>query len=202
MVLTGGIFDVSRFAVAGVVSSSPNRVCYCCIEPYGFIKIWAMQSPDQLVIYRTDVRQVVICGVYFWVGIHFMFNISRIFTTTSILGAVIIFGLVFRAGLKFLLWQVGYYFFSHIGFGLAKSPILSRLTKYDYSYGIYIYAFPFSKHRKFWPQMPIGFYLLITGIATVFLAALSWHWIERPALKLKPSYPRIIELNERQTLIY
>lgn len=77
-----------------------------------------------------------------------------------------------------------------LAFGLANGRFLSRLTAYDYSYGIYIYAFPIQQTvAKFWPTMPLPLYLLVTSSATIAMAALSWHWIEKSALGLKPNRP-------------
>jgi peptidoglycan/LPS O-acetylase OafA/YrhL len=65
--------------------------------------------------------------------------------------------------------------------------LLERMHAHDYSYGIYIYAFPVQQTLvSFWPQMPLPAYLLSSFVITVALAALSWHFVEKPALKLKP----------------
>jgi peptidoglycan/LPS O-acetylase OafA/YrhL len=74
-----------------------------------------------------------------------------------------------------------------LAFGLAQHPWLSRWHARDYSYGIYIYAFPVQQTWVyFWPQMPLPTYFLCTFFTTLVLAALSWHFVEKPALKLKP----------------
>ena len=74
-----------------------------------------------------------------------------------------------------------------LAFGLARHPWLSRMHERDYSYGIYIYTFPVQQTLvSFWPQMPLPAYLLSTWVITIALAALSWHFVEKPALKLKP----------------
>ena len=58
----------------------------------------------------------------------------------------------------------------------------------DYSYGIYIYAFPV---QQFFSQIAIrngwtwSVTLAVEGAATVALAASSWHFVERPALAWK-----------------
>ncbi|MEX5354147.1 acyltransferase [Pseudomonas juntendi] len=55
--------------------------------------------------------------------------------------------------------------------------------KFDYSYGIYIYAFPAQQicinliDIGFWPSM------LLSVFVTVVLAAVSWHLIEKPFLR-------------------
>lgn len=58
---------------------------------------------------------------------------------------------------------------------------------HDYSYGIYIYAFPVQQAvAQLIPELsPFGNGLLSLAITTP-LAALSWYFVEKPALALKP----------------
>jgi peptidoglycan/LPS O-acetylase OafA/YrhL len=214
-----GVFETNHYpkAVNGSLWTLPAEFSmYLALAIFGFTRIpqigwvaaalglmalsnfWATQSPDPLVIYGTDVRQVVICGVYFWVGAAFFrHKVSRIFSTTSIFAAAIVWLSLSRWPEIFVMASWVMLPFLALAFGLASNPWLSRLANYDYSYGIYIYAFPMQQTvAKFWPQMPMGVYLAITSAATFALAALSWHWIERPALRLKPTRPRNIVLAE------
>ena len=56
----------------------------------------------------------------------------------------------------------------------------------DFSYGLYIYAFPVQQTLvMLWPDPPILPYIAAVFAATLALAAMSWHWIERPALGWK-----------------
>lgn len=56
----------------------------------------------------------------------------------------------------------------------------------DYSYGIYIYAFPVSQAVEHYsPSLSPFTNAVLTFVATLPLAALSWHIIEKPALSLK-----------------
>lgn len=56
----------------------------------------------------------------------------------------------------------------------------------DYSYGIYIYAFPVQQVLiSVDPVMPPLLLVLITTLIVVVMAAASWHWIERPCLNYK-----------------
>ena len=74
-----------------------------------------------------------------------------------------------------------------ISVGKAKYTFLKRLDGHDYSYGLYLYAFPVQ-------QMVVHFIgaqsaLFNTAISlpiALFFAVLSWREIERRALKLKP----------------
>ena len=60
----------------------------------------------------------------------------------------------------------------------------------DYSYGLYIFAFPVQQ-LLVWSWTSIGPWALFlaTMILTLPLAILSWHFIERPMLSIKPPAP-------------
>lgn len=66
----------------------------------------------------------------------------------------------------------------------------SRVTASgDYSYGIYLYAFPVQQTVvALWPT-PVAWWLniLLAAPITLLLAVLSWHFVERPMLALKTS---------------
>ncbi|MBP6644343.1 MAG: acyltransferase [Burkholderiaceae bacterium] len=74
--------------------------------------------------------------------------------------------------------------------GTARLPVLSNLGKYgDFSYGIYIYAFPIQQLFIYWGLLTLPFVtgLALTLIAVLLLAMVSWHHIEKPALEMKRS---------------
>ena len=86
------------------------------------------------------------------------------------------------------------YIFSsaYILFYLAYVPY-GLIRKYnqlgDYSYGIYIYAFPVQQSvAALLPGVSVRQMILISTIFTITLAILSWHILERRALKLKAHY--------------
>lgn len=60
----------------------------------------------------------------------------------------------------------------------------------DLSYGMYIYAFPVQQTLiHFYPHGSFGLHLLFSTLVTMFLAWLSWHGVEKLALRLKPATP-------------
>lgn len=70
----------------------------------------------------------------------------------------------------------------------ARLGRLSRFGKYgDFSYGIYIYSFPLQQLLVYWlgATVPIGVFMLLSLTLAIALAALSWHLLESPALRLK-----------------
>lgn len=62
----------------------------------------------------------------------------------------------------------------------------------DYSYGVYIYAFPIQQSiAALIPGVSIEVMILAASVVTLFFAFLSWHLIEERALSLKGS-PRAV----------
>jgi peptidoglycan/LPS O-acetylase OafA/YrhL len=149
---------------------------------------WASTATEALVVYRTDLRQVPLCGVYFLVGASlFGFKLHKYFTLSNVLLALVLWLCLGVQPQWFAMAAWVVLPFVVLAFGLAHHPWLVRMHAHDYSYGIYIYAFPVQQTLvSFWPQMPLLVYLLSSFVITVALAALSWHLVEKPALKLKP----------------
>ena len=76
-------------------------------------------------------------------------------------------------------------------FGSASTPFLRRAGRWgDPSYGLYLFAFPIQQSVIFfaYPQMGFISTLLTAFASTVVIAYMSWHWVEKPALRLKPSH--------------
>lgn len=87
-------------------------------------------------------------------------------------------------------WQLHFHFASLftayaalcVGFLSAKRGAVSGRWP-DYSYGMYIYAFPVMMLiAGQWQFTHHGWLALANLVATLPLAALSWHWIEKPML--------------------
>ncbi|UNG20410.1 acyltransferase family protein [Stutzerimonas zhaodongensis] len=73
-----------------------------------------------------------------------------------------------------------------------KIPRLSRFGRYgDFSYGIYIFSFPVQQLLMHWldPHLSLPAFMAISLAASIAIAALSWHLIESPALRLKRFLP-------------
>jgi peptidoglycan/LPS O-acetylase OafA/YrhL len=70
-----------------------------------------------------------------------------------------------------------------------QAPFLVRTRAWpDWSYGVYIYAFPIQQLLKaFWPDMNLLVHIVVAFLLVLIPASLSWHFIERPALSLKNS---------------
>ena len=79
--------------------------------------------------------------------------------------------------------------FAVIASGLASTPVIRRFGRFgDLSYGFYIYAFPVQQLIVWWTQASLSppVSLALSALGTTVLAYLSWHLVEKPALRLKP----------------
>lgn len=98
-------------------------------------------------------------------------------------------------GLIMILWDQLYYGIALvmvpvvIAAGCASWPGLRATGRRgDFSYGIYLYAFPVQQIviMLLGPQQSLLLLLALTFAATFVCAWLSWHYIEKPMLALKP----------------
>ncbi len=84
--------------------------------------------------------------------------------------------------------ELGMIAFAYITFWLAVRLPIHNADRYgDFSYGLYIYAFPIeqmaSLHSLYrWGLVP---YVLITLVVSLVFAVVSWHVVEKPAMRLK-----------------
>jgi peptidoglycan/LPS O-acetylase OafA/YrhL len=88
---------------------------------------------------------------------------------------------------KLILPTLGAYIF--FGFAFTHLPILQEFgTHSDISYGVYLYAWPTQKLLLwYFPSLsPWLLFVLACGISFA-CGLLSWHLVERPFLRLKPS---------------
>jgi peptidoglycan/LPS O-acetylase OafA/YrhL len=77
--------------------------------------------------------------------------------------------------------------YTALWFALVPSGFIRRYNAFgDYSYGLYIYAFPVQQSlAAFWTTIgPLPMFL-ISGVVTLLMASLSWHLLEKRALRLK-----------------
>ena len=80
--------------------------------------------------------------------------------------------------------------FVTLNFGLASWPGIRRTARFgDFSYGVYIYAFPVQQTIIALTSntLPFALGLAASALTTFAFAFLSWHCVEKQALKLKPS---------------
>lgn len=88
-----------------------------------------------------------------------------------------LFFVIYQFTLAYLLFYVAY---------VPSGPIRKYNELGDYSYGVYIYAFPIQQFiAALAPGVSVLSMVLVSTLATLLMATLSWHLLERRALGLK-----------------
>lgn len=207
-----GVFENNRVAnaVNGSLWSLPAEFfMYLLLAGFGFLKtrryilvsvfflfvlgtvFWATQTQEMLVIYRTDARQVVICGGYFMMGVLLhRYKLQEYFSAANLVIVAVIWLSLFRWPMLFAAASYIAIPMFAVALGTGKTTGITRLSRFDFSYGIYIYAFPIQQALVyFFPQINLPIYLFSASFLTIIMAALSWYAVEKPALTFKPRRP-------------
>ncbi|OGO28642.1 MAG: hypothetical protein A2136_07490 [Chloroflexi bacterium RBG_16_54_11] len=126
---------------------------------------------------------------YFWMfllgSIIYIYR-KNIFVNSRLL--ILLFGLVLIsiwAGYFHYAWLI---FSPYLIIAIAILLPLSGFAKYgDFSYGIYVYAFPIQQTIVFllYPKINEIQLMLYAFVVTLILAIISWNVVEKPALSLK-----------------
>jgi peptidoglycan/LPS O-acetylase OafA/YrhL len=160
------------------------------LNQYYFEIYWNRWISESFVIYASDLRYVFKYGAYFFCGACIGFFKLERFLNWFVIAVAATLLIVFLQFVyaPFLLPIVV------IGLGIRKVTKPFRWTmRTDYSYGIYIYAFPVQQAlASIDPMMPWALAFSLTVIITTIFAALSWHLIEKPALSFKPRNPTTV----------
>ena len=108
----------------------------------------------------------IICLIIFLSSITFTYKVDAVFEYFRLLS------------LPYIVIYIAY----------CKIPYINKFGKYgDFSYEIYLWAFPISQTLVyFWhDKFNIFTYIVSVFLITLFIAVLSFKFIEKPALKLK-----------------
>ncbi len=93
---------------------------------------------------------------------------------------------------KDIFFIIYYLVLAYILFFIAYVPkgILRKFNNFgDYSYGMYIYAFPIQQSLlAIYPDISIFSMVLVSFIITLILSILSWNLVEKKFLKMKNKY--------------
>ncbi|WP_395051087.1 acyltransferase family protein [Flavobacterium sp.] len=133
-------------------------------------------------------------------GLHIL-NLGTFFIVGSLLASIQFEKLKYKGvilGLSVLIMVLSLYFnhydlVKHIIFpivvvliGFIPLPFLHTFGKYgDMSYGIYIYSFPIQQTLVYFFKMNTYNLMLASVLLSIFFGYLSWHLIEKRALKYK-----------------
>jgi peptidoglycan/LPS O-acetylase OafA/YrhL len=150
----------------------------------------------QIVWYATDVSAATSVIPYFFVGALLRLLKGRVPLRLDV-ALVLCFVLsVIEAQVGQLVLAAAVWLFVPyitLSFGLSATPILSSAGRFgDLSYGIYLYSFPVQQTLVYIFQNKLSGGQLIgySAILSAVIAFVSWHVIEKNALRLKPKGKR------------
>lgn len=204
-----GVFETNtNTAINGSLWTIPLEVqCYIALILAGLVGILAHT--------RTLIRFALLYLLWYTYfyrpellgNIHYALEFGAYFVTGSFLfatrphwqrrpwlwhlGALLIVLAAWHSGLRYLGALIGVSWLT-VYLGQLRTPVLSRIGRYgDFSYGIYLYAFPVQQTVIYlwYPQTGFWLNMLIAFLLTLACAAISWHTIEKPALAFKPRKP-------------
>ncbi|MDD3609828.1 MAG: acyltransferase [Halothiobacillaceae bacterium] len=178
-------------AVLGVLLNSAKLVKYSVLFVFLVFllltKFWALDAKEVIVFYGMDLKTVIYTGVFFWAG-ALMYHLKawRYFTFEIFVLSLLVFLFSLQWGevaswLQYILVPL-----LVLSFGFSSVKVLRFFNKADYSYGLYIYAFPVQQFLVFVNPGHLYWNLFIGFAVTLVFAALSWHWVEKPFLAMKP----------------
>ncbi len=205
-----GVFGSNLYpnAVNGSIWTIPYEVlCYigvCLLGGFGFFKqkktlialfliIFCVMSylPESILITTKNgitIRYLLELSCYFLVGAIFYFYHNKIKYNYLYLALslVVLIYCSYQNEFKNAFMLAGAYVVFHFAFDTNIK--LSNFSKYgDFSYGLYIYAFPVQQLVQHLTINSVGFKgnFLISFVITLILAFLSWHIVEKNFIKKK-----------------
>ncbi len=172
----------------GVLGILKHRTTFNVVTMLLCLGLFALQqgwiNVDIVLVKHAGLVMAYIAGVFFYVNRE-LIPLNMAMLTLTIAALFLLHGT--------MAWPVVQVFgFAYIVLfvSLYSGVKLPNIDQWgDYSYGLYIYAFPVQQLLvKYITTSPIELFLYSTLI-TIPLAILSWKYIEKPALKLKGKMP-------------
>ena len=154
----------------------------------GGLYMFAYHPTGYGLIYSADPKYVLVQVPFFmagafWRQVQLRLPPFRLDAAVALTAATFLLPMLIGAGSTPFRWLTLPYVV--IAFGSQSTPLLRHATRFgDLSYGAYLYAFPI---QQLVLDHVHGFATTIATAATLAVAMLSWHLVERPALRLKPS---------------
>ena len=181
---------------------------YCLIAIFGITKILNKKYFHFIFVLFTMALFYVVTRIYIikWTYIQFVDLLSLFFVSSGfyiyrkkiilsfplflICLAIFLFGMIvsYKTDLVFEYFRLLSFPYIIIYIAYCKIPYINNFGKYgDFSYGIYLWAYPVSQTLIYFWQDKFNIFTYIVSVffITLFIAILSFKFIEKPALKLK-----------------
>ncbi|MGH8719157.1 MAG: PAS domain S-box protein, partial [Burkholderiales bacterium] len=173
-------------AIAGILGLFKRRIMFNLLFLAGFI-LWHLLPSEITEIKRF---QHLLLVAFFLIGWFFYLNRSFISLDTSLMLLVVALSIALGLSGFAYTWTFASLALAYFILWFAYSPQLRTLHGFnrfgDYSYGIYIYAFPIQQSIIFlFPDISPLALMSSAFVVTFFFAFLSWHLSEIHALRQK-----------------
>ena len=182
-----GVAATAAFGTRGRTSASLMVATGCLV----FLAVDGMPEPNR---YANLAR----LAFFFFVGVATACSWRTTSWIVAALSSVVVVGL-FQPSLADRVPTNAALAMTCIACLLAAHRIGDRLPllPFDFSFGIYIYAFPVQQCLAQWfaGTRPLPFFM-VSMLLTIPLAALSWHLIEKPALRKIRRWYKISRLHD------
>jgi peptidoglycan/LPS O-acetylase OafA/YrhL len=142
--------------------------------------LYLMESPgNQFHVYILFSSFIVGCAAYIW---RDQIPLNKWLFGLSVVSFVILTSLGVASWLVPI--EIGY---ATVWLGLRNIPRIPFFGSGDYSYGIYLYAFPIQQTIvHLFPALRQWYWNIALALPlAIFAAYLSWHYIEKPILSLR-----------------
>lgn len=182
---------------------------------YGFVAVFASMGAFRPVLFPIAVAFIIVLAQVFPEDIAVIFRSSRVFLPFAMGAAAYIYRKVIPISIILLfmtlicailmrnsrLYPVAYsalFSYAALWFGFADLPWIKQYNKLgDYSYGMYIYAFPVEQtlaHSI--PGISIFGIVVLSFPVTLALAVISWTFIEAPSLAHRHRIAAYLKLSD------
>lgn len=200
-----GYLAIGALAVSGVLTRAPRFVLVLAVTSWLYIVHYQVQTHTWTgphvggvtitlpLLGALSTSNMIYLGFMFAAGAAAQLYKDRISTHGALaVAAALVMLLSMRLGGFFMFGLPAYgYLVLWAAMRLPK-PFQAVGRKRDYSYGLYIYAWPVQELLTMFdvPRWGLIAYTCLSLFGGLVLAAMSWHLVESPALRLKNWTPR------------
>lgn len=151
----------------------------------GILKTWWVLN-DVEYPYFLYLLWLFLCG-----AILYIYRDKIYINTWMLVFALVVIFISRELGYLYYVWNI---LSPYLIIGIAILFPFSWFSKYgDFSYGIYIYAFPVQQSLAYlyYPEIDVYSMIFYSFIVTLILSILSWYLVEKPALRLKKKFVHV-----------